>query len=54
MLPVVLDWAWTPTSRPILSRSNDACTQDLIDIQHLLSVILKSNQKFISRPRTLE
>src|ERR1043166_1373840 len=38
MFPVVLDWACTPTSRPILSRSKDACTQDLIDIQHLLGI----------------
>ena len=38
MFPAVLDWACTPTNRPILSRSNDACIQDLIDIQYLLGV----------------
>jgi hypothetical protein len=46
MFPVVLDWACTPTSKPILSRSNDARTQDLIDIQHLLSVTVPESRTY--------
>src|SRR5215211_3390221 len=46
MFPVVLDWAYTPASSPTLSRSNDARTQDLIDIQHLLSVSVAESRTY--------
>jgi hypothetical protein len=46
MFPVVLDWACTPTSKPMLSRSNAACNPNLRDIPHLLRTLLGECELF--------
>src|SRR5687768_15174586 len=38
IFPAVLDWACTPTNKPMLSRSNSACNPNFFDIQNLLNV----------------
>src|SRR5262245_50487978 len=48
MFPNVLDWPCTETSRPMLSRSNDARIQDLVDIQHLQGGNRKWNYEFLN------
>src|SRR5688572_14791519 len=52
MLPAVLDWACTPTSKPTLSRSNSACNPNLLDIPHLLRTSV--NECELSEPVPLE